>query len=391
MNAGFWSRISKDPFRVFFPLGIALAVLGLVPWIVGAMTHASYPRDLHRVLMIDGFLLSFVCGFLMTAIPRFTSASHATRLEVTSAFALLALAAVGAFFAVQTFSYLCAALALLGLMRFAVLRFLKRAANPPHTFIFIGVGLFLWLIANLVEASATLGFGAPELSIVAGDLFSNGVIMCLIFGVGGRLIPAILGWQEIVGQPRASDEAASSYFSSIPPTIRVAIGVFLFSFFARPWLPLTVCMSLRATVSLYFAFAIWRIHRLPPTKSYLSIGIWFACWSLALGYLVPIVWPESGVHGLHVLFISGFSLLTLLISMRVSFAHSAAGTSAEKTSPSILVFCGLIVFAMVTRVTAILWPRIYIDHLGYASATWLIGMVVWVWVIVRRIELRRPQ
>lgn len=391
MEAGFWPRLSKDPFRAFFPLGAALAILGLAPWIVGAVTHASYPRDLHRVLMIDGFLLSFVCGFLMTAIPRFTSAPYATRFEVTSVFALLALAAAGAFFPVQTFSYLCAALALLSLMRFAALRFLKRTANPPHTFVFIGVGLSLWLIANLVEALASLGLSTPGLSLIADDLFSNGVIMCLIFGVGGRLIPGILGWQEIASQQRANYEAAPSYFSAIPWTIRVAVGVFLVSFFARPLLPLTACMSLRAAVSLYFALAIWRIHRLPPSKSYLSIGVWLACWFLAAGYLVPLVWPESGVHGLHVLFVAGFSLLTLLISMRVSFAHGPAGTAAEKTSPSILVFCGLIVFAMVTRVTAILWPRIYIDHLGYASATWLIGMIVWSWVILRRTELRRPQ
>ena len=88
---------------------------------------------------------------------------------------------------------------------------------------------------------------------------------------------------------------------------------------------------------------------------------------------------------MHVLFIGGFSLLILLISVRVSLAHSPVGTGAEKTSRSIIVFSALVLLAMVTRVTAILWPKIYLHHLGFAGMTWLLALCVWGFLVMKAI------
>jgi hypothetical protein len=85
------------------------------------------------------------------------------------------------------------------------------------------------------------------------------------------------------------------------------------------------------------------------------------------------------VHALHLNFVGGFSLLTLLISLRVTFGHGSAGTGAEKTTPLIAICAALIVGAAITRVTAIMWPQIYLDHLGYAAVIWLAGLAAWGW------------
>lgn len=380
----FWMRLQKDPFRLFFPLGALLAFEGVIPWVSQYFTHASYPRDLHRMLMINGFLLSFVTGFLMTAIPRFTDSRHANVREIGAAALFLLLAATGALLHSPTMNSICAALELVALMTFAARRFLTKKSNPPYTFIFIGIGLSLWLFSNLV-----LGLNnvfSPNIRLIADDLFSNGAIMSLLLGVGGRLIPGILGWQTIVSDQRQQYETNQPYLKLIPTSIWIAALVFLASYFLRPVLPLKLCFEMRFAVVLFFAVRYWNIQKFPASRSYLTWSVWLACWCLLYGYLLAALWINAYVHALHLLFVGGFSLLTLLISMRVSFAHSPAGTTVEKTSPGILVVAVLILLAAITRVTAILVPQIYLTHLGYAAMIWILGLLLWTYTIYKKLK-----
>lgn len=378
-----WTKLQKDPFRLFFPLGAALALAGVAPWASQYFTHASYPRDLHRMLMINGFLLSFVCGFLMTAVPRFTASFQATGLEITAIACFLFAAAVSAFQQSPMLNSLFSTFAVLTLISFAARRFLNKKSNPPYTFVFIGVGLLLWLLASvsmLIQNFATL---PASVSFIADDVFSNGAIMSLILGVGGRLIPGILGWQEIVTLQRQRYETPRSYLRLIPVSIWLAVILFLLSFFLTPIVPLQLCFWVRFAVTLYFAIRYWKLYRVPATRSFLTWSIWLSAWSLVLGYLLPAIWVQAYVHALHLLFVGGFSLLTLIIAMRVTFAHGPTGTAVEKTTPAILVVSFLIAFAALTRVTAIIWSKIYLDHLGYAAMTWILALGLWVFTLFR--------
>ncbi len=386
MNA---SILKKDPFRLFFPLGGILAFAGVVPWVYQLFTHASYPRDIHRVLMVNGFLLSFVTGFLMTAIPRFTGGKFATKNEIFSVLGLLILSGIGALTSFQAINYIFSALALMALALFAGKRFLNKTSNPPYTFVFIGIGLFLWLLSNLGMTAVSIGIlGHDPISVaITTDLFSNGAIMSLILGVGGRLIPGILGWQEIVTRQRVQYEAPTPFIKLVPKSIWIASLIFVTSFALRPTIPFQFCLFMRFAVTLYFAIWYWKIYRLPVNKTFLTWSIWFCCWCLVLGYLLPILWTDAYVHAIHLLFISGFSLLTLLISIRVSFAHSAVGTEAEKPTPTIFVFVGLILTATLIRVLAILWPEHYLSHLGYAALLWIFALGVWGVILFSRAKI----
>jgi uncharacterized protein involved in response to NO len=65
----------EEPFRIFFPIGAVLALFGVSLWplyYAGAITE--YPSIPHARLMIEGFMASFIIGFLGTAGPRITSA-----------------------------------------------------------------------------------------------------------------------------------------------------------------------------------------------------------------------------------------------------------------------------------------------------------------------------
>lgn len=384
MGPEFWKAVEKDPFRLFFPLGAALALAGVLPWAIQYFTHASYPRDLHRVLMIDGFSLAFVCGFLMTAVPRFTGSHQAKRSEILTVFVCVVISGFGAFSSSQSLSFLSSAAALTALIWFLARRFLQKTSNPPYTFLFIGVGLALWLASQVILFFYSLGWSSSEgLVSIAQDLFTNGALMSLILGVGGRLIPGILGWQEIVTHQRQRYESPEPFLKLIPAPIWIAVFIFVGSYLLKPLLPQSLCMAARAAVTLYFAIKYWRIWKIPPTRSFLTWSLWLCCWCIGLGYMLPLIWPGLGAHGMHVLFIGGFSLIMLLISTRVSLAHSALGTAAEKKLRGILIFSGLILAAMLTRVTAIFWPKIYLDHLGFAAMIWTAGLFLWFFTVSR--------
>jgi len=380
-----WQIVQKDPFRLFFPLGAVLALVGVAPWAMQLFENASYPREFHRIFMIDGFLLAFVCGFLMTAIPRFTASFPAEKVEVLGVLTGLAGTAIAAFLLPPWAPFLFSALVVLVLMEFAARRFAKRTSNPPYTFIFIGVGIAFWLAANVVQSLYFMGINVPvEIVGIANELFTNGAIMSLILGVGGRLIPGILGWQEIVSQQRKQYEKNEPFIGLVPLEIWAAIGLFAASFLLQPLLPLVLCLLIRGGVTAFIAFKYWRIHQFPKTRSFLTWSIWASCWCLTLGYFLPALWPGGAAHAMHLLFVAGFSLLTLLISTRVSFAHSSRGTDDEKSARGILIFAGVLLLAMVTRVTASLWPKIYFHHLGYAATLWILGLAIWAYTIIVR-------
>lgn len=73
----------EEPFRVFFPIGALLAVLGVALWpLYYAGALVEYPSILHARLMVEGFMASFIIGFLGTAGPRITSAPYFSRSEL---------------------------------------------------------------------------------------------------------------------------------------------------------------------------------------------------------------------------------------------------------------------------------------------------------------------
>ena len=64
------SMLRREPFRLFFPLGVALAWIGIGHWIAywGGWI-GSYSCLAHGLVQIQGFLFAFALGFLLTALP----------------------------------------------------------------------------------------------------------------------------------------------------------------------------------------------------------------------------------------------------------------------------------------------------------------------------------
>ncbi|MBS2025575.1 MAG: NnrS family protein, partial [Deltaproteobacteria bacterium] len=140
-NAPAWRR---DPWKVFFPLGLVLAWVGVLPWLLfGLGLTETYLSIFHAMVQVQGFLFCFAMGFLFTFLPRRTGTAPPSAIELVlclmSPVALAALALAERWALSQLFWFLPLGV----LIRFALSRMLhsrKRGQFPP-AFLWVGMGL----------------------------------------------------------------------------------------------------------------------------------------------------------------------------------------------------------------------------------------------------------
>ena len=76
-----WYR--REPYLVFFPLGIAFSWAGVGHWLLHALGYLEHYRPVyHATTQIEAFLTAFAVGFLMTMIPRRTGSRPPANWEV---------------------------------------------------------------------------------------------------------------------------------------------------------------------------------------------------------------------------------------------------------------------------------------------------------------------
>src|SRR5204862_7598274 len=110
---------STDPYRLFFPLGIFLGVMGVSIWPLYYFgITEGYSGRAHAFVQTDGFLFAFIAGFLLTAIPRFTGTeapARRTQYVLAILVTLSALAFEFHFFAIANTFFVAAHFMLIGL------------------------------------------------------------------------------------------------------------------------------------------------------------------------------------------------------------------------------------------------------------------------------------
>ncbi|PYL07044.1 MAG: hypothetical protein DME33_11830 [Verrucomicrobia bacterium] len=132
----------EEPFRIFFPAGVLLGVLGVSLWpLFHFGASIAYPNIAHARLMIEGFMASFIFGFLGTAGPRKTSAPRFSISELGTTFTLDLLAAGLHIGGADRIADLCFLVCLLVFAVGLVKRFRQRKDSPPPNFILVALGL----------------------------------------------------------------------------------------------------------------------------------------------------------------------------------------------------------------------------------------------------------
>jgi len=382
------ARTTPDPYRVLFPLGIAAALAGLVPWILAATrVPLAWPGAAHAALMVQGFELAFVCGFLLTAMPAFTHGPRCTPAELGAVTALVAahvvLRALGLPFAAWAF------LAALGCLGFVLARRVRPGeAAPPEEFLLVGAGVALGLAGAVVQVLVSLG-RLPEAAERAGvRCISLGMLPALVLGLGGLLVPTFARMSEpltIVGVAKAGDRPRRRAF------VVVVAGLLVLAVnldFAGLALAAAWCRALAALASTQLA---WKLWRLPGRRDRLSWAIWTAGWAVALGFTGAAVWPVHRVEAWHVAFVGGYTLLTLGIGTRVVVSHGGHPMSEEAAVLSWVAVGAIAAATLVRALGPVLDPARATLHHALAAALAVVALLGWFVAAWPRLRRTRPR
>ena len=367
------SRWRAEPFRLFFPLGVVLAWVGVGHWVLYATgASASYSCQLHGLIQVQAFLTAFALGFLFTALPRRTRSAPPTTGELAAAAGALVVTTAGAL----AERWVIAETAYVGLIvllfRFAVGRLLGRGAErrPPATFVLIPLGLLHGLAgATLIILAETPLVPASAVGL-AKLLIGQGVFLCFAVGIGGLVFPVVSGTPPPIdlGTSAREDRKVLAYAAA-----GVAIFATLVAEHAGSARLAPLARAAVVAVGLGAGAGTWR----PPGRPGLHRRlVWLAMWLMPVGLAAAGLFPSYRVPALHVLFIGGFSLLAFGVATHVALGHLGLEEASRGHPRFVVVLAVAFLLAMLARVAADA-SQTYFEHLGAAAAVWIVGSAVW--------------
>jgi uncharacterized protein involved in response to NO len=374
-----------DPYRLFFPLGIILGLLGVSIWpLYYYGVTPGYSGRAHAFVQTDGFLYAFIIGFLLTAIPRFTG-TEPPSLPVQYLLAAVVAVSAGAFefefFVVGQTGFLFAHAMLMAL---AIRRFLRRRQDPPETFVLAGLGLLSGAIGGVMNAGIAWSLLAPYWDTLAKRLLTEGMVLLLVLGIGGFLGPRLLGFAEL---PQFVKVESSNRDPSRRFPLYLAAGLaVLLSLIGEYGFAVASLAFLRASVVTAVILSTVRPWQLPSARSTLAWCVWKAHWLVISAVWLVAVAPRYRVDFLHVLFIGGFTLLIFAVATRVTLSHGGHGLARERRSWPLRIATTTGLIAMLARVGAPFAGFTYFEHLAFAALLWIGGVSLWGFHLVRLIR-----
>jgi uncharacterized protein involved in response to NO len=364
------STLLEGGFRPFFLLAGAYGALSLLGWLLAYTGHWSVPAGWvpmwwHGHELLYGFALAAVCGFLLTAVPKWTSTPPVTgaRLGGLVGLWLAGRAAMWAAGVLPAWVVAVADLALIPALGWAVgMPIVRRGSPRNYGFPPVIAGLFA---ANLASHLPALGL-APALTARTGLMGATYLVVVLIAVISGRIVPAFTGG--------ALRERGGPEVRNRPLLGRTAVGAVVLAsatqlLTAHPWaqaLPAAaaaVLLAARATGwrSMHTARQpmLWILH---VGHAWLIVG--FAL--LAAAALTDVVPSSSALHA----FTAGaMGTMVLAVMTRAALGHTGRRLVA---SPAMTTAYVLVVLGGLARVVASLLPaQVYVPAVVLAGILWM--------------------
>ena len=367
------SRWRNEPFRIFFPLGVLFAWIGVGHWLTYAVgVTATYSCKFHGLVQMQAFMMAFASGFLLTAVPRRTQTQAVTRTEIALLVTAMVLTTVGAIADQWVISEIAYAALFVLLGQFAVRRFIGRAAGrrPPAAFVLVPIAAMQGLGGAALTIAAQFQ-GAPAWTSNLGRLLvEQGVFLCLALGIGGLILP-IMGGEpppaDLGSSPRETWKALAYGAAGIAIFVSLVLEQ---SGFERSG---PVVRAVVVAIGLGLGGGAWRAPRKSGAHRKL---VWLATWLMPLGLIVSGLWPDYRVPALHILFIGGFSLLAFGVATHVSLGHLDMEQVGLGRPPAVIILGAAFILALLARFAADA-SNTYFIHLGWAAAVWILGSATW--------------
>jgi len=375
----FW-QICQEPFRIFFPAGALLGLVGVSLWVLYYLgARVPYPNIAHARLMIEGMMTSFIFGFLGTAGPRLTSAPHFSLKEVVILFTLDLLAAGAHVGGAHRFGDVCFVLCLLVFGWILLKRFRRRKDNPPPNFVLVALGLLSGIAGAALLAWSENAQYTRSYQF-GGSLLNGCFVLLPVLGVAPFFIGRLL---DLPGSDLPESRAFSPQWKWQAAFNALIGAVILASFFVESIGPSRTASWIRvAAIAIYLAVRMpWRGRAF--LADYLRASLLF----ILAGFLAIAIWPNYRIGELHMVFITGFNLIVFTVATRVVLGHSGY-LDRLKTRPWFFIAMSAVLFlAMVSRITADLAPRARVIHLLGAAIGWLVASLIWMIKVIPKVTI----
>ena len=372
-------------FRPFFLAVGVYAVLGLIAWLwiytTGAQPLPSQPAQLwHGHEMLYGFVGAAIAGFLLTAVPSWTSARGFAGRPLILLAALwltgrLAFAAAAVLpLTIVAVCELAFIPVLAGLLAPALLR--ARNRNSPLLLVLVSIWLtdvvFMYALMrdDVLLARTTL--------LVAID-----IVLLLVTVIGGRIVPAFTA-SALRARGLATDLRTSRWIDGI--VIAAMIAVVLVDII-DPWHQVAGAVAAVAAIAHAWRLIGWRSWRTLDEPLVWSLHLAYA-W-LPAGLAMKALYLAGNVawaaHWLHALTIGVAAAMILAVMTRASLGHTGRPLSASRLIGSAYILLSL---AAVMRVFAPpLAPGAYQWSVVAAGTLWICAFAIFI-VIYTPILLR---
>ncbi|MBF5045728.1 MULTISPECIES: NnrS family protein [Myxococcaceae] len=380
LSAPTWRR---EPYRLLFPLGALLGVAGVLPWLLfGLGASLRYDPVFHALALVQGFLASYVLGFLFTFVPRRTATRAPAAWQMGLAL-LLPVALTGAAWMGQlALSQALWVLLLLMLVGFVGARALRPQKQVPGGFAWLPVSLVMGLVGSLLTAApAEL---LPMGHLMGQGLLTQGMLTGLVLGVGTLLLPVLL-----YARPPANP---GDHLLGVTGLLHLGAALlFIASFWLEAARSTQLGYALRAAVCAGLLVGPMGLWRAPTERGLHRRFVWLSAWLLPVGYALVALFPAHRVAGEHVVFIGGLALITLSISTHVVLAHGGYG-GLLRASPWHVAGCGaLSLSALLLRGLVSLDPAHFRGWLAGAAACFLGALALWAALVVPRLRSAPPR
>src|SRR6476619_361492 len=136
----------REPYRIFFPLGVLLAWAGVLHWLLLATGFFQEYRSIfHAFAQIEGFMTCFAVGFLFTLIPRRTGTAPPATWQIAVGVVAPVAIVILAWFEQWALSQAPWLLLMGMLIQFAVTRFRAPGAGLriPNSFVWVVLALLM--------------------------------------------------------------------------------------------------------------------------------------------------------------------------------------------------------------------------------------------------------
>jgi hypothetical protein len=246
-------------------------------------------------------------------------------------------------------------------------RLARARADRPTEVIFVGFGLLLGLIGAFRQVLT----GQAE--VLAGRLLSLGLVLSLVLGLGGLLVPAFTGMPAPLAIPGLSGAHERPRRLALYAVVIAALAA---AFVAETLGRDPLGAILRAAAATVMIVWVWKLVRPPARRDAPAWAMWSSGWLVLVGLWLAALLPRFTLRALHVVFIGGFSLLTFGIGTRVVVAHGQYPLSDERKVLPWSVTAVLAV-ALLARLAAEWMPARAPFFLSASGLLWIAAWLTW--------------